>query len=94
MNSYRVEKQDWFEIQDEGTRQTRANTCIEDGRATRKTDILNKEKTRLDVRKNFFTVRVIRKWNQLPENVKAQKTINAFKNSLDEWMEKNIFAIE
>ena len=65
-------------------RQARANTNIEDdGRETRRTDILNRERVRLEVRRNFFTVRVVRYWNQLPEEVKEQRTINAFKNRLD-----------
>ena len=42
---------------------------------------------RLDSCKNFFTVRVIAKWNRIPDDVKRQRTINAFKNSYDRWKE-------
>ena len=79
----------------ESARPTRANTNIEDdGRETRRTDILNRERVRLEVRRNFFTVRVVRYWNQLPEEVKEPRTINTFKNKLDEWMRSNAFAEE
>ena len=91
----KVRKNEWFSIQQESARPTRANTNIEDdGRDTRRTDILNRDGARLEVRRNFFTVRVVRYWNQLPEEVKEQRTINAFKNRLDEWTRSNAFAEE
>ena len=37
------------------------------------------------MRKHFFTVRVVKKWNELPEEVKNQTSINGFKNSYDRW---------
>ena len=42
----------------------------------------------MDVRKNFFTVRVEKAWNELPEMVKAQKIVNGFKNHYDRWREQ------
>jgi len=48
-------------------------------------DVLFLESVWLDTRKNFFTIRVVSKWNQISENVKKKKSINAFKNSYDEW---------
>ena len=37
----------------------------------------------LDVRKHFFSVRVVNEWNKLPECVKSATTLNAFKNLYD-----------
>ena len=38
---------------------------------------------RLNLRKNFFTVRVGQVWNKLPEEVVMAKDVNAFKRLLD-----------
>ena len=35
-------------------------------------------------KKNFFSIRVVKGWNQLPEAVKGSMTLYAFKNSYDE----------
>jgi hypothetical protein len=37
-----------------------------------------------DLRKNFFTQRVVNSWNSLPQHVVDADTINSFKNRLDE----------
>ena len=39
-----------------------------------------------DTRKNFFSQRVVEKWNKLPDSVKQAETINTFKNRLHEYM--------
>ena len=44
---------------------------------------LQKQTARLDVRKNFFSQRVILEWNKLPEEVVAAPSVNCFKNRLD-----------
>ena len=36
-----------------------------------------------DIRRNFFSQRVVDSWNSLPERVKQAATVNQFKNSLD-----------
>ena len=36
-----------------------------------------------EVRLNFFSVRVVDKWNDLPESVKSSTSINNFKNNYD-----------
>ena len=36
-----------------------------------------------EVRRNFWSVRVTEPWNNLPEEVKKQGTVNGFKNALD-----------
>ena len=43
---------------------------------------------RLEIRKNFWSVRVANKWNQLPDMVKSAKTVHCFKNGLDNWTER------
>ena len=44
---------------------------------------LVRRKTRTDVRSNFFSNRVIEPWNRLPTELKESKTVNSFKDGLD-----------
>ena len=44
---------------------------------------LEMKRTNLDIR-NFFSIRVVKGWNQLPDSVKGSMTLYAFKNSYDE----------
>ena len=44
---------------------------------------LIKKRSRLDLRKNFFSQRVVSAWNNLPETVVESCSVNAFKNELD-----------
>ena len=55
---------------------------------TRKTETLYKPSANGEIRDNFFTVRVVRGWNELPEVVKEKKSLNAFKTAYDEWMKQ------
>ena len=81
----RVEKRDWFEIQEEDARPTRSNATVIDGETVRKREILVGQRANLESRRNFFNVRVVNSWNRLPEEVKAAPSINAFKNAYDVW---------
>ena len=45
---------------------------------------LSKERFRLDVRKHFFSQRVVNRWNGLSEDVVSAGTVEAFKRRLDE----------
>ena len=67
-----VEKESWFDMAASGPRNTRATA-----------DPLNVrvQHGRLEVRKNFFTVRVTDQWNKVPSQVKQMRTANSFKKA-------------
>ena len=44
---------------------------------------LQKPYARLDIRKYFFSCRIVNEWNNLPDNVVSAPTLNAFKNAID-----------
>ena len=44
---------------------------------------LEKSRSRLNIRKNFFSQRVINKWNELPEVIINASSVNNFKNLYD-----------
>ena len=44
---------------------------------------LEEGRFKLDIRKKFFSVRVVRHWNRLPSEVEDPPCLEAFKASLD-----------
>ena len=66
-----MDKANWFSMASESIRTTRV--------AAQK---LNLKVThgRLDVRRNFFSVRVPGLWKNIPGHIKDQKTVTGFKN--------------
>ena len=82
----RVEKTNWFQFRDSSSnRATRSTVSITNNEQHERSNVLFKESVRLDTRKNFFSVQVVDKWNQIPDKVKEQKSINSFKNEYDKW---------
>ena len=44
-----------------------------------------KQKVNSDLRRNFFSNRIVDHWNQLPSSVKNATDVNNFKNLYDAW---------
>ena len=84
-----VNKEKWFFIEEEETRPTRRNTTIEEGKEKRRKNVLMEESARLEIRRNFYNVRAARTWNKIPDQVRLQKSVNAFKSAYDKWKEQN-----
>ena len=87
----RVNRDEWFRIQvGEEHRPTRSNTVVVGEAVERRREVIVRERTNLEVRRNFFTVRVEKTWNAMPETLKAQWTVNIFKNEYDSWRKRAI----
>ena len=84
-----IDKVKWYEIESESSRATRRNTEIMDVGKRRKSELLIIDTARLKIRKNFFSIRAAQTWNDILEEVKEQKTVNAFKNAYNSWKNKS-----
>ena len=71
-----IDPLEWFEFvqdrHDKNTRTHAANNIVPD-------------KCNLNVRKNFYTNRVAKSWNDLPHDVRNAPSTNSFKNRYDEY---------
>ena len=82
----RVDKEKWFKFRNENnSRATRSTVSVSENEQCARNNVLFKENVRLDTRKYFFLVRVVDKWNEIPDEVKNQKTKKGFKDKYDEW---------
>lgn len=68
----KVKSETWFRKADEQQRRARGAAHEHSLRASR---------VRLDVRKNFFSQRVVDDWNQIPDAIKDSVSVNSFKKS-------------
>ena len=81
----RVDKEKWFQLEEDDARPTRRNTKVTDGKEERRKNVLKEEPARLEIRRNCFCARASRIWNAIPDIVREQKSVNAFKNAFDKW---------
>ena len=81
----RIDRQEWFHVSGPDARATRRTTSVTEEGETRRADSLYGKRSNLEVRKHFFTTRVVDLWNGLPDDVREQKTINGFKTAYDRW---------
>ena len=66
-------------------RATRSTVSVTGEEEVVRENVLFMENVRLESLKNFFSIRVINKWNRIPDEIKNQKKLNSFKNRYDEW---------
>ena len=52
---------------------------------------LVKSRSRLDIRKHFFSQRVVNEWNKLPNSVVEAESVNSFKNKYDNYITSQNF---
>ena len=64
---------------------TKGDTAITEEGEVRRENVLVEEAARLEIRKNFFNVRAAKTWNGIPDKVRNQSSINAFKTAYDNW---------
>ena len=79
-----VDPNTWFQFQSDTHRPLRGNTEISDDGNVRKKLTLKGRHSNIELRRNFFSNRVIRPWNELPETLRCEKSVNAFKNGYDD----------
>ena len=93
----RVDKSTWFRFRNSyNARATRSTVSVTYDGQEEGEDVIFMENVKRDTRKKFFTLttRIANRannannWNKIPDEVKRQKKINAFKNSYDEWVRR------
>ena len=79
----RVQKENWFKEISDNARPTRMTSTVQGGQVVKKEAVLEVERSRLEIRRNFFSTRAAKEWNELPESVKKSTSVNGFKDSYD-----------
>ena len=73
-----VERSTWFEL----TRSDPARVT----RASQDPNNIKKQAPKTDIRKYFFSNRVVEEWNSLPKEVKSSKNVKVFKKELETYI--------
>ena len=47
----------------------------------------------LNIRRQFFSARIINEWNSLPASVVKSETTNQFKNEPDSYWSENVYGV-
>ena len=81
-----VEYHTWFSKVEEQHQKTRQAVSISSEGNVVATDKLVKPKSRLEIRRNFFSCRVVDPWNELPEEVRKSSSVQEFKTNYDNHM--------
>ena len=82
-----VDYRTWFKkVNDQHQRTRQAVVVSEDGTVVGGTDKLSKPTSRLEVRKQFFSCRVVDGWNNLPDDVRGAVSVDDFKVKYDKFM--------
>jgi hypothetical protein len=68
----RVDRKDWFELPEPDLDRVITRAAADDLH-------IKLRQTNLKIRKHFFTQRMCEKWNALPRQVRAAKSITAFR---------------
>ena len=82
----KVRKEEWFVVESDNARPTRANTVITEEGEMRRENVLRTESARLEIRRNWYNVRAAKEWNKIPDSVKEKTTTNSFKSAYDKWV--------
>ena len=79
----------WFTKINECHQRTRQAVSVSEEGVITKSENLVKPKTRLEVRRNFFSCRVVEPWNHLPPGVQEAADVQDFKMKYDEFIAGN-----
>ena len=83
-----VDYHTWFtKIDDVYHHNTRQASCISSDGPVSGTMNIIKPHVRLDIRKNFFSNRIVNLWNKLPNKVKQALSVHDFKVQYDKYFE-------
>ena len=81
-----VDYHTWFKKVEEQHQSTRQAVVVADDGSSSGTENLVKPKAKLDLRKNFFSCRVVDPWNNLPNTVRKSGSVDEFKKNYDNFM--------